>query len=529
MDSTRILVVEDEAIVAMDLRYKLEALGYTVPALSYSGEEAVDLADELSPDLVLMDIRLNGTLDGIDAAARIRERLDIPVVYLTAYADDSTIQRAKITEPFGYLLKPVENKELQTAVEISVHKHHLEKELKASERLLSTILASSSDAVVAAGPDGNVLFMNPVAEGLLGWLAGDALGKNLVDIFAIKEVTPSNPDKHPVAKALEENRSVELAHETELISNWGEAIPVNGGAAPIRDQSGALTGLVLTFRDITLRKRAENEVAVALSKAKEADRLKSQLLSTVSHELHTPLAAIKGFTTTLLDNDDRLDQTEKLEFLQEIDDAADRLTSLIDHLLQFSRLEAGMLPIDPVTTHVDEVIEGALAHFRLRAPERTATMEIPEDLGPVLVDPRRLREVLDNLLDNALKYTPSEASIWIECCQMIQNQQPVIRIEVRDDGPGIPEEQIERIFEPFHQSSGPAAYSGKGVGLGLAICRHIIGAHHGSLTAEHVAGRGVAFVIVLPAASATGESGFSHSQPRQPELYKEEMAHPHSS
>ena len=92
MDSTRILVVEDEAIVAMDLRYKLEALGYTVPALSYSGEEAVDLAAELSPNLVLMDIRLNGNLDGIDAAARIREHLDIPVVYLTAYADDSTIE-----------------------------------------------------------------------------------------------------------------------------------------------------------------------------------------------------------------------------------------------------------------------------------------------------------------------------------------------------------------------------------------------------------------------------------------------------
>lgn len=526
MNSTRILVVEDEAIVAMDLRYRLEALGYSVPALSDSGEEAADLAAELSPDLVLMDIRLNGAPDGIEAYARIRERLDVPVVYLTAYADDSTIQRAKITEPFGYLLKPVENHELQTAVEIAVHKHHLEKELKASERLLGTILTSSSDAVVAANHDGTVLFMNPVAETLMGLLIGDALGKNLVDIFVIKEVTPPNRSHHPVAQALEENRSVELPHETELISNSGKTIPVNGGAAPIRDQNGAPTGLVLTFRDITLRKQAENEVAIALSKAEEADRLKSQLLSTVSHELHTPLAAIKGFTTMLLDNDDSLGQMEKLEFLQEIDNAADRLTSLIDHLLQFSRVEAGMLPIDAVTTHVDEVIAGALAHFRIRAPARTATMDIPGDLVPVVVDPRRLREVLDNLLDNALKYTPPEASIWIECRQVVQNRRPFVRIEVRDDGPGIPKEQIERIFEPFHQSNGRAAYSGQGVGLGLAICRHIIEAHHGSLTAEQVTGRGIAFVIDLPAASDIGDTVLYQSLSEQAEFPREEMAHP---
>jgi PAS domain S-box-containing protein len=439
----------------------------------------------------------------LQAAARTREQLDIPVVYLTAYADDTTIQRAKITEPFGYLLKPVENKELQTAVEIGVHKHRLEKELKASERWLSTILASSSDAVVAADQDGNVLFMNPVSEGLMGRLVGDTLGENLADLFVIKEVSSPETTDHPVVVSLQQNRSVELAHETELISKWGDAIPVNGGVAPIRDQNGDLAGIVLTFRDITLRKRAENEVAAALAKAKETDQLKSQLLSTVSHELHTPLAAIKGFTTTLLDNDDRLEQVEKREFLQEIDDAADRLT---DHLLQFSRLEAGMLPIDPAPTRVHEIIAGSLAHFRIRAPERVVTLEIPEDLGAVIVDPRRLREVLDNLLDNALKYTPPEASIWIECSQATKDLKPVARISVRDDGPGIPDGQLERIFEPFHQSNEPATYKAGGVGLGLAICRHIIDAHNGSLTAEPVsAGSGIAFAITLPVSAGNGE------------------------
>ena len=137
MGKTRILVVEDEAIVAMDLQYKLEDLGYSVPALSYSGEEAIDLAHSLNPDLVLMDIKLSGETDGIQAAEQIRDRLDLPVVYLTAYADEATLQRAKLTGPFGYLLKPVEQRDLQTAVEVAIYKHRLESELRpASNGLL---------------------------------------------------------------------------------------------------------------------------------------------------------------------------------------------------------------------------------------------------------------------------------------------------------------------------------------------------------------------------------------------------------
>ena len=108
MHKVQVLIVEDEAIVSMDLRYKLEALGYSVPAEIRSGEEAVEAASRLRPDLVLMDIKLSGVMDGIVAAAQIRERFDIPVVYLTAYADEATLERAKVTEPFGYLLKPLD-------------------------------------------------------------------------------------------------------------------------------------------------------------------------------------------------------------------------------------------------------------------------------------------------------------------------------------------------------------------------------------------------------------------------------------
>jgi len=484
----------------MDLQNKLEDLGYSVPALCNSGEEAIDLADSLNPDLVLMDIKLNGETDGIQAAEQIRDRLDLPVVYLTAYADEATLQRAKLTGPFGYLLKPVEQRDLQTAVEVAIYKHRVERELKASERWLAAVLRSTSDAVAATDENGSISFINPVAETLMRCSAEDALGKQLADLFTIRHGQSDGPAMDPVAKALRENRVVDLAHDTELITKDGRSLPISGTAAPIKDDDGKPTGVVLTFRDIADRKRIEEERAAALEKAREADRLKSQLLSTVSHELHTPLAAIKGFATTLLDCGDNLDDAEKREFLGEIDAAADRLSHLIDHLLQFSRLESGMLPIAPVPTRIVEVLEGALSHLRIRDPQKRVALDLPANLPMVMADPRRLREVLDNLLDNALKYTPAHSSLWIECVHTAENSVPVVRLTVRDDGPGVPEAMLERIFEPFRQAGDPAGLRNNGAGLGLAICRRILGAQQGRIWAESVDGGGVAFIVTLPLA-----------------------------
>ena len=347
MDKVEVLIVEDESIVSMDLRYKLEAIGYSVPAEISSGEEAVDAASQLRPDLVLMDIGLSGEMDGIDAAKEIRDQLDVPVVYLTAYADKATLERAKLTEPFGYLLKPVDPRTLQTVVEVAIYKHQIEMKLKESERWLSAVLQSTSDAMATTDRDGNVNLMNPAAEALLGTTRSQALGKKLAELFTVIGQPASG---HPVSRASGENVVVRFTEDACLIVSKGNVIPISGSAAPIRDDEDNVTGVVLTFRDISERKKSERVLAEALDKARESDPLKSQLLSTVSHELHTPLAAIKGFATTLLDNADKLDQSEEREFLEEIDAASDRLNGLINHLLDFSRLEAGMLPVRPVAT-----------------------------------------------------------------------------------------------------------------------------------------------------------------------------------
>ncbi len=185
MTLVRILVVEDDRVVVRDIKQQLVRVGYTVVGTTPRGEDVVSLALETRPDLVLMDIRLEGGTDGIDAAQQIRERLQIPVIYLTAYADELTLQRAKVTDPFGYLVKPFQDSQLRTAIEMALYKHATERRLRASERRYAVTLSSIGDAVIATDELAQITFMNPVAEALTGWPLASAVGRPLGEVFRL--------------------------------------------------------------------------------------------------------------------------------------------------------------------------------------------------------------------------------------------------------------------------------------------------------------------------------------------------------
>ncbi len=187
MVNAKLLVVEDESIVARDIQNRLRNLGYDVPAIVAYGDKAVDLAADLRPDLVLMDIFLKGDMDGIKAAELIRSRYDIPVIFLTAFADPGTLQRAKITEPFGYILKPFEERELLTAIEMALYKHEMEKKIKDSRRWLATTLQSVDDAIIATDTTGRIVLMNRVAEALTGWKEAEAAGHDIGSVFSLTD------------------------------------------------------------------------------------------------------------------------------------------------------------------------------------------------------------------------------------------------------------------------------------------------------------------------------------------------------
>ena len=269
----QILIVEDEIIIAEGLQRKLKAMGYAVPVTVSSGEEAVKKVKENNPDLVLMDIVIYGKMDGIETAAQIHS-LDIPVVYLTAYADEKTLERAKITEPFGYLIKPFKERELQITIEIALYKHEMEKKLKESEKNLReknqwlvAVIESIGDAVIATDPEGKIRLMNPIAEALTGWKQKDAVGKPLADVFNIISEETNTKIDDPVRKAINENVFYGLADHTILISKDGMKIPVDIIGSTIRMDGDSIIGIVLIFCDIFERLR--NYEATKISERKK--------------------------------------------------------------------------------------------------------------------------------------------------------------------------------------------------------------------------------------------------------------------
>ena len=264
-----ILVVEDESIVATDIKRCLQNLGYHVTALVSSGAEALKIAQKTPPDLVLMDIVLKGDMDGIEAAETIRSQFNIPVIYLTAYADEKTLQRAKMTEPYGYILKPIEDKELHSTIEMALYKHRMEKKVRESKQWLATTLKSIGDGIIATDTQGQITFMNPVAEALTGWTQKVAVRKLLDTVFTITTEEPGAEIENPVTRVLQEESVCNLGDHKILVARDGREIDIADSAAPIRDEYGGILGVVLVFRDITEQKHAERAVKGAEKKFRD--------------------------------------------------------------------------------------------------------------------------------------------------------------------------------------------------------------------------------------------------------------------
>ena len=247
MTKASILVVEDEQIVAKDIAARLQRRGYLVVGIASTAQEAIEGAGTHLPDLVLMDIMLKGDVDGIAAADQIRDLYDIPVVYLTAFADDQTLARAKVTDAFGYILKPFEERELTITIDMALYKHRMETRLRESERWLSTTLRSIGDGIIAADTTGAITFLNAVAEDLTGWRTEEATRRQLSEVF------------HTAF----ENVAGRSGGPTVLVSKDGKRIPIEESAAPIKDSRGQTKGIVVVFRDVTEQRRAQDALQVS--------------------------------------------------------------------------------------------------------------------------------------------------------------------------------------------------------------------------------------------------------------------------
>jgi len=424
MKKTQILVVEDESIVARNIQRTLQNLGYDVPCVVSSGQAAIQRTHQNKPDLVLMDIVLKGKIDGIEAAEQIRTRFNIPVVYLTAYTDDETLRRAKITEPFGYIVKPFQNRELKTVVEMALYKAKIENELEESRKWLSTTLKSIGDAVIATDSKGCVKFMNSVAESITGWSQTEVLGKPLKNIFnAINEETKEQIE-NPVAKVLEGNTVVELSNKTILLSKDGSQIHINYNAAPIRDNGGEVIGVVLILRDITERKRAEDQLKKSLAE-------KEVLLRELHHRVKNNMQVI----SSLLDF--QSETTKNKESIDIFRECQDRVMSMSLIHEKFYRSK-DLSNID-FEEYIRELADGLVCSYGIDAGKIALKIGVKGvSLGVDLAIPCGL--LINELISNSLKHAfPEGASGEIEV-SMRATEKGQIEITVSDNGVGIPKE-----------------------------------------------------------------------------------------
>ena len=260
-----ILIVEDENIVAQDLQAILEDLGYNVPTTAISGEMAIKKTAQIKPNLILMDIRIIGEMDGITTAQTILEQFDIPIVYLTAYSDEYILARAKVTSPFGYIIKPFEERQLRTIIEIALYKHEMERRIKENAQWLATVLKSIGDGVITTNTRGSITFINPVAEDLTGWSFEAAIDRDIQEVFRLVNENTKKTVSSPVAEVLETAKSLNLPQQTVLVRKDGKEIAIADSIAPIvnykgiipfKDKRENLVGTVVVFRDISEQRLA---------------------------------------------------------------------------------------------------------------------------------------------------------------------------------------------------------------------------------------------------------------------------------
>ncbi len=251
--------MEDESIVAMDMECQLQEIGYVVCGICDNGIDALLQARKERPSLILMDIVIKGTIDGVEAARQIERGLNIPVVFLTAYSDPETVERAAKAAPYGYLTKPFQIKELNATIEVALYKAALERQLRDSEQWFAALLRCVVDGVIATDDRGLIRFINPAAEALLGWSLAEGVGRDSADV-ALFENTKGSPMESPVRRALNQGTVAGIEFGTLLITRNGEKIPIDNSAAPIKDEDGNTLGAVMVFRDVRDRLAMEEKL-----------------------------------------------------------------------------------------------------------------------------------------------------------------------------------------------------------------------------------------------------------------------------
>ena len=626
MTDAEILIVEDDSTAAYVLERTLRKLNYKVTGSVNSGEDAINFVIEKQPALILMDIMLKGNIDGVETSRRINELYDIPIIYLTAYSDDESIKRASTTKPYGYLIKPFDNKELKSTIEITLYKRMMDRKEKENELWFKQTLASIGDGVIATDKNDIITFMNTIAEKLTGYTLAEATGKSIGNVYrTVPDMTTETFIYFSKYRPEEFEKNIlynKLLHEKE-----GSAIPIEEKVSSITNEKGDILGKVITFRDttkrrdselaliaskdfylnilekfpvlvwransekqfnyfnatwldftgkslnsqiffgwylliheddrekfirnyeerfnkrekleiefrllgmdaefhwlicagnpiydlngnfngyvgvcldITNRKILEDELRNAKNISDASNKSKSNFIAIMSHEIRTPLNGIMGLTDLLMDTDPGIEQLEYLGLLKE---SSHMLLSLLNNLLDYSKIEDNKEKLNEDFFNLRQIIEEIIRPLSsvVKRNGVRISLEMDNELPDKYYgDAKKLKQIAANLLSNAVKFTERGSIVFKIFNDHLQGTKKenstLLHFIVSDTGIGIPEEKMDSIFDSFTQVDSSLTRKFSGSGLGLAIVKNLVNMMNGKIWVESQLGKGSSFNIVL--------------------------------
>ncbi len=472
----RILVVEDESIVALDLQTRLENYGFDVISIESNGSRAVEKALSECPDLILMDINLKGSLDGIETASLIKRHLDSPVIFLTAFADDKTLNRAKVSDASGYILKPFQEGELLTTIELAIKRDSIKKKIQENSKWLYNTLNTVNDAVITLSNENRVIFINDNAKKIIN--------------STIEKGQIFNPKAQIVTEG---ERTFYFAEgEKTLYVTENNKIDIEYFQTEIEDENHVQLGTVHFIRDIS--KQVEYEIGLERARvaAENSKRAKNEFLANITHELRTPLNTIMGMNSLIseLSEDQEISTMHNL-----INNAAVDLLKQLNEILELSEIESGKLHLIDTRFSTDKLISDVLEPFQSQINLKNLQVSIlNEDKIPFLDgDKNKIKDILSCLISNAVKFSKNDTISIIP--ELIDNN---LTISVEDSGIGLTEEQKKLIFGLFTQVDGSSTRVYGGTGLGLTLVSKLLELMNGAIDVKSEYGKGSKFTFSIP-------------------------------
>jgi signal transduction histidine kinase/AmiR/NasT family two-component response regulator len=537
----KILIVEDELLVAEDIAFRLKSLGYKITDMVISGEDALSSIEKENPDLILMDIMLKGELDGIQTHEIINKKYSIPLVYLTSYSDEKTFSRAKLTQPFGYIIKPFDERELHTVIEVAIYKHsmemRLEDQLKNEElisRISTQLLATKTDNLDSViidslrmfgeymGVDKSFIlivdYKNNIYDSVYEWcfdkkhsvssrmknIPLENINWSLEKLGSNKVLTINSLSDFPIEATKERNlvESFGIKSYTAVGLNYNNKISGILGFDSIvskKEWDEREIFSVKLFGEIianTLeRKQIEDQLINSEKNLRELNAAKDKFFSIIAHDLKNPFMGILGFTEILSNSFEQYDDAEKQKMISFIKRSAESAYKLLENLLEWSRIQIGVAKIDPVITDISILINESITSLKdVAHAKNIKIITTVQNETFVFADEEMVKTIIRNLLTNAIKFSHPDGYVKITTEDLKEN----LKLSIVDKGIGLKKELLDNLFRIDKSTTTKGTLGEKGTGLGLILCKEFIEQNNGKLIVSSVEKEGSTFSIILP-------------------------------